>query len=51
MAENLTPKHKKPETLEEIQAMLEEIEEFGGPKGEEPTKHGDWSKAGRVSDF
>ena len=27
------------------------VEEFGGPKGPEPTRYGDWEKAGRVSDF
>jgi hypothetical protein len=25
--------------------------EVGGPKGPEPTRYGDWEKAGRVSDF
>ena len=25
--------------------------EVGGPQGYEPTKFGDWAKAGRVSDF
>lgn len=25
--------------------------EFGGPKGPEPTRYGDWEKAGRCSDF
>jgi len=25
--------------------------EIGGPKGPEPTRFGDWSKNGRVSDF
>lgn len=25
--------------------------EFGGPKGLEPTRYGDWEKAGRCSDF
>ena len=25
--------------------------EIGGPKGPEPTRYGDWSKNGRVSDF
>lgn len=25
--------------------------ERGGPKGPEPTRYGDWSKNGRVSDF
>ena len=26
-------------------------EEFGGPKGLEPTRYGDWEKAGRCIDF
>ena len=26
-------------------------EEFGGPKGPEPTRYGDWEVNGRVSDF
>ncbi len=26
-------------------------EEFGGPKGLEPTRYGDWEKGGRASDF
>jgi len=25
--------------------------EMGGPKGPEPTRYGDWEKAGRCSDF
>ena len=25
--------------------------EEGGPKGPEPTRYGDWEKAGRCSDF
>ena len=25
--------------------------EFGGPKGPEPTRYGDWEKAGRCIDF
>ena len=25
--------------------------ERGGPKGQEPTEHGDWQRKGRVSDF
>ena len=27
------------------------IVEYGGPKGPEPTRYGDWEKGGRVSDF
>ena len=26
-------------------------EEIGGPKGPEPTRFGDWEKAGRCTDF
>lgn len=26
-------------------------EEYGGPKGPEPTRYGDWERNGRVSDF
>ena len=26
-------------------------DEFGGQKGPEPTRYGDWEKNGRVSDF
>ena len=25
--------------------------EFGGPKGPEPTRYGDWERAGRCIDF
>lgn len=28
-----------------------ETEEIGGPEGPEPTRFGDWEKAGRCSDF
>lgn len=30
---------------------IEKTEEFGGPKGPEPTRYGDWERGGRVSDF
>lgn len=29
----------------------EPAEEIGGPAGPEPTRFGDWEKAGRCSDF
>ena len=49
-------------TLEEVRAALESNslptedksaanDEIGGPKGEEPTRFGDWERKGRVSDF
>jgi hypothetical protein len=28
-----------------------ETEEHGGPKGEEPTRYGDWENGGRAWDF
>ena len=27
------------------------VEEYGGPKGLEPTRFGDWERKGRCSDF
>ena len=49
-------------TIEEVRAAMESQAlptedtpaangEFGGPKGEEPTRFGDWERKGRVSDF
>lgn len=29
----------------------EKIKEYGGPKGKEPTRFGDWEKNGRCIDF
>ncbi len=30
---------------------LPKTKEYGGPKGPEPTRYGDWEKAGRCIDF
>ncbi len=27
------------------------VKEYGGPKGPEPTRYGDWEKNGRCTDF
>ena len=27
------------------------VKEYGGPKGKEPTRYGDWEKNGRCIDF
>ena len=35
----------------EIREQTNHKEEFGGPKGLEPTRYGDWEKNGRCSDF
>jgi hypothetical protein len=40
---NLTQKLNKVEKKNKI--------EYGGPKGLEPTRYGDWEVKGRVSDF
>jgi hypothetical protein len=32
-------------------APLPKPKEYGGPKGPEPTRYGDWEKAGRCIDF
>jgi len=42
-----------PETPDEPVAPLatEKPKEIGGPKGPEPTRYGDWEKAGRCIDF
>lgn len=35
----------------EAEARGEIVKEVGGPKGLEPTRYGDWEKAGRCFDF
>jgi hypothetical protein len=42
-SEQNTSSEKKKEELKK--------EEWGGPKGLEPTRYGDWEVNGRVSDF
>ena len=32
-------------------SLVEKQEEYGGPKGKEPTRYGDWEKKGRCIDF
>lgn len=34
-----------------IKPQSKKAVELGGPKGPEPTRYGDWEKAGRCSDF
>lgn len=38
----IKPASSKPETPQK---------EYGGPKGKEPTRYGDWEKNGRCIDF
>ena len=43
---------EKPETVdEESEAAEAQPAEYGGPKGKEPTRYGDWEKNGRCIDF
>ncbi len=44
LPEAQTGKQKKP-------AAKQAPKETGGPKGPEPTRYGDWEKAGRCTDF
>ena len=41
----------KNETGESKRADPKHKEEYGGPKGMEPTRYGDWEKNGRCIDF
>jgi hypothetical protein len=38
-------------TQKSTQATGRKPKEIGGPKGPEPTRYGDWEKAGRCIDF
>ena len=47
----LTDKKKASKKDNKTFLSLSKDEEFGGPKGPEPTRYGDWEVKGRVSDF
>ena len=55
MSENRPPAAPPaPAPASEPPAIVETSErpkEYGGPKGPEPTRYGDWEKAGRCIDF
>ena len=38
-------------TKDKLNENINISKEQGGPKGPEPTRYGDWEKAGRCSDF
>jgi hypothetical protein len=46
---NLPVKNSKHQA--EVDTLPEKSVEVGGPKGPEPTRYGDWEKAGRCTDF
>ena len=50
--------HESPEKIESEEAVESPADvdedrpaEYGGPKGKEPTRYGDWEKNGRCIDF
>ena len=47
----LTNKNKASKKDNKLFSVSDKHEEFGGPKGLEPTRYGDWEVNGRVSDF
>ena len=42
---------KQNKTKDKLKENITIPKEQGGPKGPEPTRYGDWEKAGRCSDF
>jgi len=53
MSDTQAPDHPELEqTVEEKSAeVADESREYGGPRGMEPTRYGDWEKNGRCIDF
>lgn len=52
--QNETPRPRPepvPATPEAAEVVAEQPREIGGPPGPEPTRFGDWEKAGRCIDF
>ena len=47
----LTNKNKASKKDNKLLSEGSKDKEFGGPKGPEPTRYGDWEVNGRVSDF
>ena len=41
----------RPQTPPVERPVQPSVPEIGGPKGPEPTRFGDWEKAGRCTDF
>ena len=44
-------KPNTPSAPAEATDVRDEVPEIGGPKGPEPTRYGDWERAGRCIDF
>ena len=41
----------RPSETEPTEPTLPQAREIGGPQGPEPTRYGDWERAGRCIDF
>ena len=50
-SEKKSLKEDKIESKKTPNKRIDYSKEEGGPKGLEPTRYGDWEKAGRCSDF
>ncbi len=42
---------KNPHQANKVQPTKNQNKEYGGPKGLEPTRYGDWERNGRCVDF
>ena len=47
----LNEEKEQNDTKDKLNENVNIPKEQGGPKGPEPTRYGDWEKAGRCSDF
>ena len=47
----LNEENEQNNTKDKLNENVDITKEQGGPKGPEPTRYGDWEKAGRCSDF
>jgi hypothetical protein len=51
VAEAAPPTRPRADELKPLPPEANESREIGGPKGPEPTRFGDWERAGRCIDF
>ena len=51
MGNKTTKLNEQNNTKDKLNENVNIPKEQGGPKGPEPTRYGDWEKAGRCSDF
>ena len=52
--DDTSPNHAPPSAVPSERspsAVAPQPKEYGGPKGPEPTRYGDWEKGGRCIDF